>query len=222
MEEAQRRAKALGARALPQADVVNLFKEKFPEQLKKQLRAIAHAANRDAPQPTKGNVRVMMTVDTRSLTPSQVGKQLAAVAQEQGLTTAVQQAQCNTQCFVASAKDASKAVVLEMRAVSCTHHKWAGAIWLDLDAAEAVDVEKLRLALLGRLVEGDASRCAFLKLPHSAMRAKLPTGLFVAIRNGKVNDGFGTRLELRQVRRSRGTATAAVPGGAALEQSLLG
>ena len=63
VEDAKRRASALGARVLPQTEAVNLLKEKFPDQLKKQLQKLAQAANRDAPQANKGSVRLMMTLD---------------------------------------------------------------------------------------------------------------------------------------------------------------
>ena len=48
----------------------------------------------------------------------------------------------------------------------------------------------------GSLVEGDASRCAFLKLSHGGMRATLTAGLYVSIRSGIVNSGgFGEFAE---------------------------
>lgn len=63
MEEAQRHAKGRGLNALPQADAASLLKEKFPEELKAQMKAMAKAAQRDAPSPNKGHVRLMMTLD---------------------------------------------------------------------------------------------------------------------------------------------------------------
>eukprot|EP00966_Prymnesium_polylepis_P172596 3991685-Prymnesium_polylepis.1 len=71
----------------------------------------------------------MLTLDAKSLTPAQAGKQLTALAHELGLATSVQQARCNAQAFaaVAKEKDGGKAVALELRVASCTHHKWPSA-----------------------------------------------------------------------------------------------
>ena len=48
---------------LPAVEAVGLLKERFPEQVRKQLRAMQQSANSDVPQPLKGHVRLMMTVD---------------------------------------------------------------------------------------------------------------------------------------------------------------
>ncbi|KAL1498932.1 hypothetical protein AB1Y20_013453 [Prymnesium parvum] len=199
VDEATRRAKGLGVRALPPAEGARLLKELFPSQLASQLRAMARHAQRDAPAPSKGHVRLMMTLDGKGSTAAQVGKQLAEVGAGMGLRTHTQAARCNRQTYAAVAKDVKKGVALEMLVVNCEHHRWPNALWVDVEVAASLDAEVVRKALLEKLAEGDDARAACLKLPHSAMRSPLPAGLFVSIRNGKLASGeFGTRLELRQ------------------------
>lgn len=72
MEDAQRQAKVLGERGLPQTESMRLLKERFPDQVQRQLRAKQRAVNQDGPLPIKGHHRVMLTIEAKSMTATQV------------------------------------------------------------------------------------------------------------------------------------------------------
>ena len=107
-----------------------------------------------------------MIFDGKGATPAQLGKKLAEVASSFGLTTHARGELCHAQAYAAACRDAAKNVKLQLCVRTCTHHKLATAMYLDIDASEGVDCAALKARLLEKL-------CGLLReaLAHSAGRA---------------------------------------------------
>ena len=216
LDLATKHARARGVPTLPQDECVLLLQKRYPEQVNKQLAKLRQdRAGADVPQPNKGHTRVMLVLDAadaegRALSPAQVGKELMALAaQDFGLTTHARpgRADANQQSYACVAKDAAKEVQLSMRCRSCLHHRWANAMWLDVDVGAGVVPSVFRAACVKRLCLGDETRVSTTTLPHGAIKEKLAMGLTVHLKSGALPEGssggheFGTRMELRWAER---------------------
>eukprot|EP00316_Scyphosphaera_apsteinii_P000654 CAMPEP_0119318400 /NCGR_PEP_ID=MMETSP1333-20130426/46260_1 /TAXON_ID=418940 /ORGANISM="Scyphosphaera apsteinii, Strain RCC1455" /LENGTH=543 /DNA_ID=CAMNT_0007324561 /DNA_START=161 /DNA_END=1792 /DNA_ORIENTATION=- len=187
---------------LQQADAISLMQRRFPEQMKKQMRALREMADIDVPQPLKGHTRLMIMLDAQQMSAAQAGKKLGNICEGLGLSTTVRSSSNNSQAWAAVGKDAAKANKLSINVHSCSHHKFKCALWLDLDVGEGIDIDRL----LGRIGEELAGcemgrRCSITRLPHGGVKEKLGGGLIVHLRSGRVRtengEAFTTRLELR-------------------------
>lgn len=184
LDVSTKQARARNLNALPQEEYVALLQKRYPEQVRKQLAALRAANGGDNLQMLKGHTRLMLVLDSGGLSPAQAGKELCALAQDFGLATHVRPAECNAQAYMAVAKDATKETQLSMRVRSCIHHRWASALFLDIDVAAGVEPAKLRAACVKRLCADDESRVSTTTLAHGAIKERLAMGLVVHLRSG--------------------------------------
>ena len=186
LDHATKMARARSVSVLPQDDAVVLLQKRYPAQVNKQLAELrAAAVGGDVPQPNKGHTRVMLMVDGGSMSPSQAGKELGMLAKEDfGLTVQPRPGECNAQTHVSVAKNAAREPQLLIRVRQCIHHRWANALWLDIDAGPAIEVSALRASCVKWLCAGDETRLVATTLAHGAVKEKLAMGLAVHLRSG--------------------------------------
>ena len=151
LDEAVGSARRRGKAPAPHGQAAALLERFFPDQMKKQMRALKEMASSDAPQPQAGHTQIMAVFDAKGTTPAQAGKKLAEVASALGLTTHVRSDACHAQAYAASCRDAARTTKLTLSVRTCTHHKIATPLYADIDVAEGIDCTALRASLQERL-----------------------------------------------------------------------